>query len=218
MPFPNESAAYRASREELLRAELDLRRQIERVAAMRRGLPLGGEVPEDYEFVEDGPSGERGVKLSELFAKDRDTLLLYSFMYGPKMERPCPYCTSFLDALDASVRSAVERVQIVVTAKSPIARIRAYASGRGWSRLRLVSWEKNTYGVDYMGEVGGKQLPMMNVFVRREGKTFHTWGSEMLFGKDEEGQDARHIDSLWPIWNLLDLTPAGRAGEWALKP
>ena len=45
--FPGESDEYRQARDELLREELDLRRQIETVAAKRRQLPLGGVVPED---------------------------------------------------------------------------------------------------------------------------------------------------------------------------
>ena len=89
MNFPNETPAYRAARERLLQSELELRRQIERVAAQRRELPPGGEVPEDYVF--DGVEGK--VKLSQLFGRG-DTLVAYSFMYGPKMERPCPMCTS----------------------------------------------------------------------------------------------------------------------------
>ena len=40
--FPNESDAYRAARDELLTAEIALKRQIEEVAAQRRRLPLGG--------------------------------------------------------------------------------------------------------------------------------------------------------------------------------
>ena len=49
--FPNETAAYRQARDELLQAELDLRAQLADVAAKRRQLPTGGEVPEDYVFT-----------------------------------------------------------------------------------------------------------------------------------------------------------------------
>ena len=49
MTFPNESAAYRQARNELLMAEAQLRDQVEAVAALRRQLPLGGLVG-DYEF------------------------------------------------------------------------------------------------------------------------------------------------------------------------
>ena len=75
MQFPNESKAYRAARSDLLKAEINLRRQVEKVAALRRSLPAGGELPEDYVF-----DGERGkVKLSQLFERGA-ALVAYSFM------------------------------------------------------------------------------------------------------------------------------------------
>lgn len=44
---PGESADYRAARQALLVEEIELRRHKERVARMRRDLPLGGPVPVD---------------------------------------------------------------------------------------------------------------------------------------------------------------------------
>ncbi len=52
--FPGESAGYRVARNSLLAEEMELRRQIERVAAQRRTLPAGGMIPQDYEFDGDG--------------------------------------------------------------------------------------------------------------------------------------------------------------------
>ena len=71
--FPGESDEYRRARNELLQAEIDLRRQIEAVAAQRRTLPLGGAVPSDYEFDEwdEGANTARPVRLSELFGPQR---------------------------------------------------------------------------------------------------------------------------------------------------
>lgn len=83
MNWPNESAEYRSARDELLQAEIALRRQEEAVAAQRRALPHGGEVTEDYVF--DGVDGP--VRLSELFG-DQDTLYLYNFMYRPGEKGP----------------------------------------------------------------------------------------------------------------------------------
>ena len=53
--FPGESDQYRQARDELLKAEIDLRRQVATVAAQRRKLPLGGPVPRDYTFEEWDP-------------------------------------------------------------------------------------------------------------------------------------------------------------------
>jgi predicted dithiol-disulfide oxidoreductase (DUF899 family) len=216
--FPGESAAYREARDALLQAEVELKTKTEQVAALRRRLPAGGEVPQDYAF-EEGPTDPsdpsttvRRVRLSELFG-DKSTLVLYSYMYGPDMKAPCPLCTSFLDGLDAQAHHIRQSVALAVTAKSPIQRIRELARGRGWRRLRLASSAESTYQRDYHSEDDkGGQWPMMNVFVKKDGAVRHFWGSEMLYASDrnKDGMDSRHIDIMWPLWNVLDLTPHGR--------
>ena len=68
---PNESEKYRQARQELLIHEIELRREAERVASLRRSLPPGGEVPDNYRFVaEDGSD----VSLQDLFGA-HDTLI-----------------------------------------------------------------------------------------------------------------------------------------------
>lgn len=157
MRFPNESTKYRNFRNRLLKEELALRSAIEKVAAARRKLPPGGEVPQDYVF--EGESGK--VRLSQLFERG-NTLVAYSFMYGPKMAHACPMCTSFLDGLDGNTQHIAQRTNLVVIAKSPIERIVEYARGRGWRNLRLLSSAGNTYNRDYRGEdERGAQWPML---------------------------------------------------------
>lgn len=218
--FPGESASYRAARDELLAAERDLRKQVEQVAEMRRKLPLGGELPEDYAFEEGAANladttAVVSVKLSDLFRKGIDTLALYNFMYGPEMKQACPMCTSFLDSLNGTAPHAGQRLNLAVVAKSPIGRIREFARGRGWHNLRLLSSARNTYNRDYHGETAdGGQLPVFNVFVRRDGKIYHSYSTELVFAPPEPGQNERHIDMMWPLWNLLDLTPEGRGADW----
>jgi predicted dithiol-disulfide oxidoreductase (DUF899 family) len=210
--FPGESSRYRTARNRLLSAEIDLRKQVERVASMRRKLPLGGQVPEDYVF--DEGSGHQ-VRLSELFQNGLDTLLLYSYMFGPQAKQPCPMCTSFLDSLEGAAMHLTQRANLAVVAKSPIGRIQQFAESRGWHRLRLLSSANNNYNRDYYGEnPEGGQLPMMNVFTRRKGNIYHTYATELQFLPPEKGQNQRHIDMLWPLWNLLDLTPEGRGTSW----
>jgi predicted dithiol-disulfide oxidoreductase (DUF899 family) len=215
--FPNESPAYRQARDRLLEAEIELRRNVERVAAQRRDLPVGGEVPEDYVFMEGSvETGQtREVRLSELFSPNRDTLILYSYMYGPKMERPCASCTSILDALDGTAPHVRERADFAAIARSPIERILAFARARGWRNHRLLSSAGNSFNIDYYGEnEDGDQWPSLNVFVRREGEVHHSWHSELLFTKRDAGQESRHVDMIWPLWHLLDLTPEGRGMDW----
>jgi predicted dithiol-disulfide oxidoreductase (DUF899 family) len=213
MNFPNETSAYRAARDKLLRAELDLRRQIEKVAKERRALPQGGEVPKDYVFQ--GKDGE--VKLSQLFTKG-DTLVAYSFMYGPKMDKPCPMCTAILDGLNGNAGHIAQRTNLVVIAKSPLERIVSFAKERGWTNLQLLSSAGNSYNADYHGEdAEGRQQPMLNVFHRSGGNIRHTWGSELLGAGEDPGQNARHVDLIWPLWNVLDVTPEGRGQDWYPK-
>jgi predicted dithiol-disulfide oxidoreductase (DUF899 family) len=209
--FPGESAGYRAARDELLEAEKDLRRDVERVAAMRRALPLGGEPPEDYVF--DGAAGP--VRLSELFDDGKDSLIVYSYMFGPQMKQPCVMCTSILDALDGEAPHVVQRVNLAVVAKSPLERILGFTQPRGWHNLRLLSSANNSYNRDYHAEnEQGAQMPIANVFVRRGGKVRHFYATELLYAPSEAGQDGRHVDMFWPLWNLLDLTPEGRGTDW----
>src|SRR5947199_8861994 len=145
--FPNETRQYRAARKKLLEAELALRKQVEQVAALRRKLPPGGEVPQDYSFQ----SARGPVKLSQLFERG-NALVAYSFMLGPRMKHACPMCTAFLDALDGNAQHVEQRTNLVVIAKSPIERITEYARGRGWRNLRLLSSAETTYNRDYHGE------------------------------------------------------------------
>jgi len=215
--FPGETSRYRTARNKLLAAETDLRRHVERVARMRRRLPLGGLVPQDYVFDEMPPDRDtvRHVKLSELFQDKLDTLLLYSYMFGPKMQQPCPMCTSFLDSLDGAARHLSQRANLAVVAKSPIGRIRQFTQTRGWRHVRLLSSAGNSYNRDYHGEnAEGGQLPMMNVFVRRKDKIYHFYATELQFMPPDKGQNQRHIDMMWPLWNVLDLTPEGRGADW----
>jgi predicted dithiol-disulfide oxidoreductase (DUF899 family) len=209
--FPGETPKYRAARNRLLKKEASLRREIEKVAAERRKLPIGGAIPQDYVF--DSAGGP--VTLSELFDAGKDTLLVYNFMFGPQAAEPCPYCSSILDSVDGAAPHVTQRANLVIVARSPIARILAFARERGWGSLRLLSSGGNTYNRDYHGEnETGDQLPMMNVFTRRRGRISHTWGTELFFAPRDRGQDARHVDLIWPVWHLLDMTPEGRGAKW----
>jgi len=218
--FPNETAEYRAARDALLRSEMELRDKLEEVAAQRRRLPLGGKVPEDYVFEEgaadiDEHGTEREVRLSELFRPGLDTLVLYSYMFSPEMKSPCTSCTSILDGLDGSAQHIVQRVNLAVVAQSPIERVRDIARQRGWRHLRLLSSSRNSYNAEYGAEdPNGSQLPALNVFVRRDGEIYHYYNTELLYAPRRPGQDGRHVDLIWPVWNMFDYTPEGRGTNW----
>jgi predicted dithiol-disulfide oxidoreductase (DUF899 family) len=227
--FPGESADYRAARDRLLEREIDLRRAMEAVAVARRDLPPGGAVPEDYVFA--GAGGD--VTLSELFTPGNGSLAIYSFMFprdpgdkrpGPESgetatipldKGPCPSCVSLLDQLEGVVEHASPLVSLVVVAKAPEKRLATFGRERGWRRLRLVSSAGNTYNRDYLAETTeGHQRPMLNVFRRDGDEIRHFWGSELFYAPAEPDQDPRHVGTIEPLWNLLDLTPEGRPTDW----
>ena len=220
--FPGESDQYRRARDELLKAEIDLRRQIEVVAARRRRLPLGGPVPSDYTFEEwyASTNAARRVRLSELFEDGKDTPFLYSHMFIPDkaglpLEEGCPSCTSIIDGIDGAAPHITQQINFAVVARVPIERFRAHAQARGWRHARLLSSANNAYNRDYQAETpDGSQHPMATVFARRDGKLHHFWSSELYLVPSDPGQDMRHVDVMWPLWSVLDRTPEGRGTDW----
>jgi predicted dithiol-disulfide oxidoreductase (DUF899 family) len=209
--FPNESPAYREARNKLLAEEIELRRHLERVAEQRRSLPLGGVIPEDYELVSDhGP-----VKFSDLFG-DKDTLVVYSMMYGPQRARPCPMCTAVMTSWDGAARNVNDRVSLVVFARSPIERLLAFKEERGWRNLQLVSDMTGNYTRAYVTPDDG-DVPGLNIFVKRDNAIHHFWSGEFNFDMADPGQDPRSAPELDPLWTILDLTPGGRGKDWYPK-
>jgi predicted dithiol-disulfide oxidoreductase (DUF899 family) len=203
---PNESAEYRATRTALLAEEIELRRQIERVARRRRALPPGGAVTGDYRFV-----GEKGqVAFADLFG-DKETLVAYSYMYGPQRQRPCPMCTSLMSAWDGEARDIGQRVSFVIIARSPIERLVAFKRERGWRHLRIYSDPDGAYTRDYVHPEDA-DVPAYNVFTRRDGTIRHFWSGEMVEG--DPGEDPRGAPDLMPLWTVLDTTPEGRGSDW----
>jgi predicted dithiol-disulfide oxidoreductase (DUF899 family) len=232
--FPGESAEYREARDQLLVQEIELRRALETVAAARRRLPPGGVVPQDYVFRGLGTDGEAAdLRLSELFAPGKDSLVVYNMMFPrdpgderpgpgrgrtallPLLEGPCPSCTALLDQLDGAAGHVSQRVNLVAVGKAPLSHILTFAKERGWHRLRLLSSADNSYNRDYLGETAeGHQRPMLNVFRRNGQNIRHFWGSELLYAPTDPGQDTRHVGTIEPLWNLYDLTPGGRGTTW----
>ena len=209
--FPNESDAYRQARDALLAEEIELRRHIERVAEQRRTLPPGGEVAKSYRF-----QGEYGpVAFADLFG-DKQTLVAYSYMFGPQRQRPCPMCTSLLSAWDGEAPDIAQRVAFAIIARSPIDRLVAFKKERGWRHLPLYSDGSGDYTRDYVS-ADDADVPGYNVFTRHDGKIRHFWSGEMGPATADPGQDPRGAPDLMPIWTILDTTPEGRGTDWYPK-
>jgi predicted dithiol-disulfide oxidoreductase (DUF899 family) len=201
--YPNESKEYRAARDALLKDEQDLVARTKMLAEKRRKLPPGGALKEDYVFTwaNDGKVGQH-VKFSELFG-DKPTLLLYSWMYGPNWDKPCPSCTSLMDGFDRAWYSVSRDAAFATIAKAPSDKINAWAKERGWSQIPLVSGYGSPFQADYkcQGQNDDMQEPVMLCFRKQDGRMFLFWSTE---------NNMNHVDTVWPYWNLLDFTPEGR--------
>jgi len=209
--FPNESAEYRRARETLLAEEIDLRRHIERVAELRRALPPGGVVTKGYSFEGEGGA----VKLSDLFG-DKQTLVIYSYMFGPQREKPCPMCTSFMSTWEAKIPDVEQRVAFVFVARSPIARLIEAKKARGWTQHKIYSDASGDYTRDYVSAADA-DAPGYSVFTLRDGAIRHFWSGEMGPSTADPGQDPRGAPDMDPLWTILDTTPEGRGTNWYPK-
>jgi len=209
--FPNESAEYRQARNALLAEEIELRRHLERVAAQRRALPQGGEILQDFDLVsEAGP-----IRFSNLFG-DKDTLLVYSMMYGPQRKAPCPSCTSCLSGWNGTAVNLRERVAIAVTARSPIERLVEYKKQRGFANLPFVSDTSGEYTRAYVNPEDA-DIPGFSVFTRQAKTIRHFYSGEMGGEMADPGQDPRGAPDLDLLWQMLDWTPEGRGTDWYPK-
>ncbi|KQU78719.1 hypothetical protein ASD12_16060 [Mesorhizobium sp. Root102] len=229
--FPNESARYRTAREKLLRKEIELRRVMEEVAEARRALPPGGPIRQDYEFdALDAHGRPAKVKLSELFAPGKDSLILYNMMFPrhpqearevaasggtarlARQDQPCPSCTALLDQFDGAVgHLQAAGFNFAVVAKTALENLVTLGRDRGWRNMRLVSSAGNSFKRDYNAEdADGAQIPLLSVFHRDADGIRHFWSSELDFAPTEPGQDPRGLGTCEILWNLMDFTPEGR--------
>lgn len=213
----NESAEYLAKREELRLAEIELMKQRERIAEMRRQLPEGAAV-QDYEF-EEGPldldSGDAPtakVRLSELFTKPNRSLVIYHFMFGKKNGKACPMCTAWIDGANGIGHHLAQNLDFAVVAAANVPMLRAFARDRGWNKVRLLSAAKNTFKYDFGSEnPDGGQDSTLSVFTRdANGAVRHFYTGHPWMAPDIR---ERGIDLLSPIWHFMDVTPQGR-GSW----
>lgn len=216
----DESAEYRRLRDELLAAEIALKDQTERVAVLRRQLPRGPLVETDYVFHEgpadlsdNSPAKFRDVRLSELFAAGKDSLIVDHLMWAPGDELPCRMCNMWADGYASIAPHVSDRVNFVLVAKVDLGTLREWGRRRGWGRMRLLSSHDNTFNRDYFVEDDQGQRPAVSVFKRApDGKIYFTYTTEMSRGEGHH----RGIDPFSAVWHLFDLLPEGRE-NWMPK-
>lgn len=217
--LPNESPEYLSKREELRHAEIELMRQRERVAELRRSLPQGATV-QDYDLHEgptslaDGDEPMKSVRLSELFTAPDRSLVIYHFMFGKKQADPCPMCTAWIDSFNGIAPHLAQNIDLAIVAAADLPTLRAHARKRGWDKLRLLSSGESTFKYDLGSEDReGGQDSTISVFTRdNDGTLRHFYSGHPWLSEDIR---ERGIDELNPIWNVLDLTPQGRGEFYA---
>src|SRR5687768_6269349 len=215
--LPNESPEYLAKREEVRLAEIELMKQRERVAELRRQLPKGATI-QDYEFLEGPTSLDAGdepvqkVRLSELFTAPDRSLVVYHFMFGKKQSDPCPMCTAWIDNFNGIAHHLAQNVDLAIVAAADLVSLRAHARNRGWDKLRLLSAGESTFNYDLGSEDReGEQDSTISVFTKESDGTLRHFYS--VHPRLSEGIEERGIDGWNPIWNVFELTPQGR-GTW----
>jgi predicted dithiol-disulfide oxidoreductase (DUF899 family) len=243
--FPNESREYREARDALFQREVDLQRQMEAVAAQRRSLPAGGEVPEGCGFDRLGHhSPPTTVRMSELFG-DNDTLMLYHYMFPrlcgderprptsgigselPTDEGPCPSCTPLIDMWDGVI-AQLDGLggNLAIVAKAPIDQVAAFAHERGWRQIGVLSAANCNFRRDYGNDGGndgadGPPLPLLTIFKRGPDGTIRLhWAGEVVFvpfDKNDSGEDPEHHDVIQPLWTLYDVATSPRYRHWRLE-
>jgi predicted dithiol-disulfide oxidoreductase (DUF899 family) len=212
--LPNESEEYLAKREELRRAEIDLRNQRERVAELRRQLPEGP-IVEDYVFEEvagsldAGDSPVRPVRLSELFTGHDRSVVIYHFMFGKKQTKACPMCTAWIDGFNGVAHHLAPNLDFAIVAAADPVALRSHARARGWNKLTLLSAGRSTFKYDLGSEdKEGNQDSTISVFTKHsDGSIRHCYSGHPWLAPDIR---ERGIDELTPIWNIMDLTRQGR--------
>ncbi len=217
--LPNESTEYLTKREEVRQAEIELLKQRERVAELRRALPAGATVA-DYELLEGPASLDEGdepvtkVRLSELFTAPDRSLVIYHFMFGKKQTNPCPMCTAWIDSFNGVAHHVAQNVDLAIVAAADPSTLRSWARERGWNKLRLLSAGDSTFKYDLGSEDReGNQDSTISVFTRASDGVLHHFYSGHPWLAPEIRE--RGIDELNPIWNMLDLTPQGRGKFYA---
>jgi len=210
--WPGESDEYRNARTALLAKEIELRRQIQRVAQQRRALPPGP-IAKDYRFLDDQG---REIGLADLFG-EHDTLFTYLWMYGPERERPCPMCTSFVGSFDVPGPDIAQRLGLAIIGRSPVARQLAFARERGWRNLKFYQTIDEDFVRDTHWVIDGQEGAGVLVWQRDGDAVRLFWAAEGGPETADPGFDPHLAPDPTPLWNLLDWTPEGRSKAWYPK-
>ncbi|MBI3558208.1 MAG: DUF899 family protein [Deltaproteobacteria bacterium] len=151
----------------------------------------------DYDLVS---RGGRTVKLSQLFGKKKELILVHNMGTG------CPYCTMWADGFNGLLPHLEDRAAFAVESPDRPATQKEFAARRKWN-FTMVS----SQGTGFRKKSGfqtreGSPMPGVSVFVKKAGgRIFRV--SSSYFGPG---------DNYCPTWDLFDLLPGGPGG-WTAK-
>ncbi|HEY4261707.1 MAG TPA: DUF899 domain-containing protein [Schlesneria sp.] len=216
-----------AKRKELLAAEKELTKHLDRVNAQRRRLPM---VQLDHHYEFEGPNGK--VSLLELFDGKRQ-LIVYHFMFDPDWDKGCPGCTGLVNAMGDLSEMQKRNTNLVLISRAPFAKLQKYKQEQGWNRPWFSSYGSKfnydfhvtldnsivelqyNYRQKHDPEDGKEIKPHfpqgeshgLSVFFRLDDQVYHTYSTY-----------ARGCEGLTDLYSLLDRTPYGRQEDFEDSP
>lgn len=189
---------FREAIEELRIKEKENSRERDRVAALRRRLPMM-EVKSDYVF--ESPDGNK--TFLDLF-DGRDQLVVYHFMYHPKNDSFCSGCSFVADHIPHLAHLHARNTSLVLTSHAPLESILRHKKRMEWTTPWHSAWN-NSFNED-LG-IDGNRQHVLSVFLRDEDKVYRTYYTV-----------SRGVEYLGTPWAFLDLTPYGRQEKWEDSP
>ena len=193
-------AEWLTQRKALLEQEKELTRQLDRVNAARRRLPM---VKIEKQYTFDGPNGK--VTLLDLF-EGRRQLIVYHFMFDPAWEKGCPGCTGYIDALGSLSMLAQRDTTFVQISRAPLAKLEGYKKAKGWKWPWYSSFGSD-FNSDFHATRAAGEAHGLSVFFRLDNDVFHTYSTYQ-----------RGTESLTDSYALLDRTPYGRQEDFEDSP
>ena len=195
---------WRAAHEKLLAKEKAATRARDALAAQRRRTPVT-EIEKPYVFQ--GPKGK--ASLVDLF-EGRRQLVLYHFMFAPGVagwpRAGCPGCSLVLDQICHLNHLHARNTSFAVVSRAPLPNIVKYGKRMGWT-VPWFSSAGSDFNVDFGVTTPGGETFGLSVFLRDGKRVFRSYFTA-----------GRGVETLGPVWTLLDVTPLGRQEDWEDSP
>jgi predicted dithiol-disulfide oxidoreductase (DUF899 family) len=213
-----------AARKAHLAHEKEMTKQLDRLRAERRRLPM---VKLDKHYSFEGPDRKRDLR--DLF-EGRQQLIVYHFMFDPAWDKGCTGCTGFVDALGDLSMLKEKATTFVVVSRAPLAKLLAYKELKRWTITWYSSFGSD-FNYDFHVTLDEKVAPVeynyrtkaelearsehvpageahgLSVFFRSGDDVFHTYSSY-----------ARGNEGVTNAYSLLDITPYGRQQDFEDSP